>query len=51
MSEINILLFEQLARLIWDITWAKQFSTQTSLPIGTLHTVCVHLLGASFECS
>ena len=49
MSEINILLYEQLAGLIKDITWAKQFSTQTSLSIGTLHTVCVHLLGASSE--
>ena len=49
MSQINIMLYEQLAGLILDIIWAKQFSTQFSLSIGTLHTVCVHLLGASFE--
>ena len=53
MSEINILLYEQLAGLMKDVTGAKQFSTQTtnSRPIWTLHIVCVHLLGASSEFS
>ena len=41
MSEINILLIGLIER--------NSSRTQTSLPIGTLHTVCVHLFGAGSE--
>ena len=47
---MNILLYEQYSRVNLGYYLNElQFSTQTSLSIGTLHTVCVHLLGASFE--
>ena len=46
MSEINILLYEQLAGLIRDITWAKLTSQHKLVCRLELYTPCAYTFSA-----